>query len=217
MDRTLRMPMDTSIIIDSALKLAGGALGVKLLDHYILKRKAKKEVKQKDEFLASLKDISAMNSYMSDVIDNTPADRFLILMGHDSGNIPNPKHPYYAKAMWQKIKVALHSPVHDSDSLIRRFDSIRVDFEYINMVIELMTKGSVKLVVDEMPNCFLKTIYKGEGIKYSEVYFLAQEKSSKIYYCSIATAKEDERFDGAEDRGKIELAVNHIRQIFSKV
>ena len=54
MDRTLRMPMDTSIILDSTLKLIGGALGVKLLDHYILKRRAKKEIKQKDEFLASL-------------------------------------------------------------------------------------------------------------------------------------------------------------------
>ncbi len=212
MEKTLRMPMDTSIIIDSALKLAGGALGVKLLDHYILKRKAKKEIKQKDEFLASLKDISAMNSYMSDVIENTPADRFLILMGHDSGNIPNPKHPYFAKAMWQKTKAK-----NDSDSLVRRFDSIRVDFEYINMIIELMTKGCVKLVVDEMHDGFLKTVYKGEGITYSEIYFLAQEKSSKIYYCSIATTKDGERFNSVDDRSKIELAINHIRQIFAKI
>jgi len=212
MDRTLRMPMDTSIILDSTLKLIGGALGVKLLDHYILKRRAKKEIKQKDEFLASLKDISAMNSYMSDVIENTPADMFLILMGHDSGNIPNPKHPYFAKAMWQKTKAK-----NDSDSLIRRFDSIRVDFEYINMIIELMTKGCVKLVVDEMHDGFLKTVYKGEGIKYSEIYFLAQEKSNKIYYCYIATTKDKERFDNVIDRSKIELAVNHIRQIFAKI
>lgn len=212
MEKTLRMPMDTSIIIDSALKLIGGALGVKVLDHYILKRRAKKEIKQKDEFLASLKDISAMNSYMSDVIENTTADRFLILMGHDSGNIPNPKHPYFSKAMWQKTKSK-----NDSESLVRRFDSIRVDFEYINMVIELMTKGSVKLVVDEMNDGFLKTVYKGEGIKYSEIYFLAQEKSNKIYYCSIATTNDKERFDNVIDRSKIELAVNHIRQIFAKI
>lgn len=212
MERTLRMPMDTSIILDSTLKLIGGALGVKLLDHYILKRRAKKEIKQKDEFLASLKDISAMNSYMSDVIENTPADRFLILMGHDSGNIPNLKHPYFAKAMWQKTKAK-----NDSDSLVRRFDSVRVDFEYINMIIELMTKGCVKLVVDEMHDGFLKTIYKGEGIKYSEIYFLAQEKSSKIYYCSIATTKDGERFNDLETRSKIELCINHIRQIFAKI
>ena len=51
MDRTLRMPMDTSIILDSTLKLIGGALGVKLLDHYILKRRAKKKSNRKTNFL----------------------------------------------------------------------------------------------------------------------------------------------------------------------
>lgn len=212
MDKTLRMPMDTSIIIDNALKLLGGALGVKIFDYYLGKRRAKKEVKQRNEFLASLKDISEMNSYMSDVVDNTQADRFLILMGHDSGNIPNPKHLYFAKAMWQKVK-----DKKDNDSLVRRFDSVRVDFEYINMIIELMTKGCVKLVVDEMPDGFLKTVYKGEGIKYSEIYFLVQEKSNKIYYCSIATNKEGERFSNPQDRSRIEIAVNHIRQIFAKI
>lgn len=209
---TLKMPIDFNTIIDNLLKLVGGALGVKILDYYLTKRKEKKELKQKDEFLSNLKEISMMNYYMADVIDNTPAERFLILMGHDSGNIPNPKHPYFARAMWQKL-----SDGHDNDSLTNKYDSVKVDFEYINTVIELLTKGYVKLEVDKMPDCFLKRIYQGEGVKYSELYFLGQEKSNKIYYCSIATSVENETFDDVKVRAKIDLSINHIQQIFSNI
>lgn len=216
MERTLKMPsLEIATIIDSVLKLLGGALGVKLFEHYWLKRKAQKEEKQKENFVANLKDISLMNHFMEDVIENTAADSFLILMGHDSGNIPNPKHPYFAKAMWQKVKH--EESDNDETNLLRKFDSIRVDFAYINMIIEIMTKGCIKIDVKTMPNCFLKMMYHSEKIQYSEVYFLAQEKSNKIYYCSIATTKPGEKFTNFQERAKIELAINHIRQIFAKV
>lgn len=216
MERTLKMPsLEIATIIDSVLKLLGGALGVKLFEHYWLKRKAQKEEKQKENFVANLKDISLMNHFMEDVIKNTAADRFLILMGHDSGNIPNPKHPYFAKAMWQKVKN--EGDDDDTTNLLRKFDSIRVDFAYINMIIEIMTKGCMKINVETMPNCFLKMMYQSENIKYSEVYFLAQEKGNKIYYCSVATTKPGEKFTNHQERAKIELAINHIRQIFAKV
>ena len=204
--------LDVSIIIDSTLKLLGGALGVKLFDMWLKKRAKKRELIQKDIFINNLKEIAVMNHHMTDVIEHTPVDRFLILMGHDSGNIPNPKHPYYAKAMWQKVKNE-----YDDDSLTRKFDSVRVDLDYINMIIELMIKGCLKIEVDKMPNCFLKTVYQSEGIKYSELYFLAQEKGHKIYYCSVATVKDNERFDDANVRLKIQIAVDKIRGIFSKL
>ena len=85
------------------------------------------------------------------------------------------------------------------------------------MIIEMLTKGSVKLKVDEMPDCFLKRSYVDEGIKYSEMYFLKHEKADHIYYCSIATTKENEYFTSPKDRMVIELAVNHIESIFKEI
>ena len=101
--------------------------------------------------------------------------------------------------------------------LIRKFDDIKVDVPYISMIIEMLMVGSVKLKVSEMQDCFLKRAYDDEGIKYSEVYFLKHEKADHIYYCSIATTKENEYFTSPKDRMVIELAVNHIETIFSEI
>ena len=67
-----------------------------------------------------------------------------------------------------------------------------------------------------MHDGFLKTVQR-RGIKVFRNLLLAQEKSNKIYHCYIATTKDKERFDNVIDRSKIELAVNHIRQIFAKI
>lgn len=199
-------------IITPIVTLLSGAFGAKLLETWVKKQKAKTEIKEKDQLLTSLKSISAMDYYMTDVVQNTPVERMLVLMGHDSGNIPNPKHPYFAKAIWQKVKDDQHD-----EHLVRKYDSVRVDFAYIEMMVKILTDGFVKIKVDEMPNCFLKTVYQGEGVKYSEVYFIKQEQSHKIYYCSIATNKDNEYFDDKFSRSKIDLAINHLRQIFAEI
>lgn len=200
-------------IIKGVSVLVGGVFGGKILDYFIQRNK-KKEEKNKEVLLESLKAINTMWQHMNSVIDNTPADRFLILVGHNSGNIPNPMHPYYSKVIWQKTK---DETCDNHESLIRRFDSVKVDGNYVSMIIEMLTKGSVKLRVSEMPDSFLKRAYLAEGIKYSEVYFLKQEKTDKIYYCSIATIQDNEYFDKAEHRTTIELAVNHIDIIFKDI
>ena len=151
---------------------------------------------------------------MNSVVDNTPADRVLILVGHDSGNVPNPMHPYYSKVLWQKTKDESNDK---HESLIRRFDDVKVDGTYVSMIIQMIIEGCVKIKVSEMPDSFLKRAYIAEGIKYSEVYFLKQEKTDSIYYCSIATVEEDEYFNNPQHRTTIEIAINHIANIFKNI
>ena len=200
-------------IIKGISALIGGAFGVKILDFFIQRRK-KKEEKNKEVLISSLMSINTMDSYMEKVTKETPVDRFLILVGHDSGNIPNPMHPYYSKVLWQNLK---NKNVKDNETLIRKFDAVKVDVPYISMIIEMLMVGSVKLKVSEMQDCFLKRVYIDEGIKYSEVYFLKHEKADHIYYCSISTTKENEFFQSPKDRMVIELAVNHIETIFREI
>lgn len=214
MKRMTTTELDLNEIIKAVLGFLGGGIGVAWFNNYLTKKKAKKEIVEKEILLDSLKAINNMHQYMLDVIDNTPADRFLILRGHDSGNVPNPMHPYYAQALWQKIKI---DNKESHEHLLRQYDDVKVDGAYVAMVVELITKGFVKLVVEEMPDSFLKRVYLAEGIKYSELYFLKQEKSSNIYYCYIATEQENERFEASKYRYEIEIAVNHIRNIFESL
>ena len=148
-------------IIKGISALIGGAFGVKILDFFIQRRK-KKEEKNKEVLISYLMSINTMDSYMEKVTKETPADRFLILVGHDSGNIPNPMHPYYSKVLWQNLK---NKNVKDTETLIRKFDDIKVDVPYISMIIEMLMVGSVKLKVSEMQDCFLKRAYDDDGNK----------------------------------------------------
>lgn len=207
-----RMTLDMNNIIESVLKLMGGAFGVKIFDFWLEKYKEKKEKKQTDRIIANLKDISDMNVIMSDIVTNTEATRFLIFRGHDSGSVPNPKHPYFTKCLWQQVKNN-----DDVERLKKRYESIQVDVPYINMMIQILVNGVAKIKVSEMPDCLLKELYKSEGVEYSEVHFLAQEKSNFIYYCSIATTKTGEDFSDIKQRVEIDLAVNSLRQIFQRI
>jgi len=200
-------------IIKGISGIIGGAFGVKILDYFV-QRKKKKEEKKKELLINSLMSINTMDSYMEKVTSETPVDRFLILVGHDSGNIPNPMHPYYSKVLWQNLK---DKSGKDNETLIRKFDDVKVDVPYISMIIEMLLKGSVKLKVSEMPECFLKRAYISEGIKYSEVYFLKHEQADHIYYCSVATTKDNEFFESPKHRMVIELAINHIESIFKDI
>jgi len=207
-----KMTLDTNNIIENIFKLIGGALGVKLFDYWIERYRENKEKKQTDVILANLKDISDMNVIMSDVVNKTTATRFLIFRGHDSGNVPNPKHPYYTKCLWQQTK--------DGSELLKlrnMYESIQVDVPYINMMIQVLVNGFVKLSVDKMEDSILKNLYLDEGVKYSEVYFLAQEKSNYIYYCSVDTNLANTDFSDKHERVEIDLAVNRLRQIFKKI
>jgi len=207
-----KMTLDTNNIIENVFKLIGGALGVKLFDYWIERYKERKNKIQTDVILANLKDISDMNVIMSDVVAKTSATRFLIFRGHDSGSVPNPKHPYYTKCLWQQTKDG-----SELNKLRNKYESIQVDVPYINMMIQVLVNGFTKLSLEKMEDSMLKNLYLDENIKYSEIYFLAQEKSNYIYYCSVATNVKNTDFSDKHERVEIDLAINKLRQIFKKI
>ena len=83
------------------------------------------------------------------------------------------------------------------------------------MLINIQKNGGINLNVDEMPNSLLKRIYQSEGIKYSEVYFLANTEK-ELYSCSINAITTSEDFLSPQQRIGIELGINDLRKIFVK-
>lgn len=170
--------------------------------------RANQQTKKLRKITTNLEDISKVFQALDDVVRKTRVQRFLIFKGSNGGGIPKPGCPFYVSLIYEEHK-------DKNKSLRDKYSNLSVDGSYIDMLIHLYKNGSVKLRVEDMPVGLLKTLYQGEGIKYSEIYFLGNS-DKEILFCSVATNTGVETFDTPSDRAEIEIAVNHLKNIFAK-
>jgi len=99
------------------------------------------------------------------------------------------------------------------ERLVEKYKRIEVDANYIQMLLETISAGRKTLDVDKMEPGLLRSIYRSEGIQHAECYFLGKNEK-EVYYCTLATTKEKQRFTADGDRVEIDLAISRIREVF---
>jgi hypothetical protein len=203
-ERFLKMTADniTSIIV-AIIAALGGVTGQKLFDYW----RTKKQERMKDGAVHGLTHMAEVYRAMERVVTVTPAERFVIFKGSNGGGVPRPGQPFYASAVHEKHKDDKH------ERLIEKYKRIEVDSAYVQMLLEVIATGKKELEVDKMERGLLRSIYRSEGVQYSECYFLGKTEK-EVYYCTIATTQEKQRFAGDGDRVEINLAISSIREVF---
>jgi hypothetical protein len=143
---------------------------------------------------------------ITDIVLNTPVERFILFHTHNGAGQPNGLKPY-------KVSYLQYNAVKRDE--INNYQNLEVDYEYSKMLIAIQKSPDQKAIlkVSEMPECFLKDIYIREKVKYSEVHFLCAI-STGIIYTSTATSEEMENFNLF--RFEIKLAVSKLRHIFEE-
>jgi len=204
LQQLFRMTADnfTSIIV-AIIAALGGVTGQRIFDWW----KSKKEQKRKDSAVHGLTDISEIYTAMSRVVMVTSADRFVIFKGSNGGGVPRPGQPFYAGAVHESHKNENH------ERLVEKYRRIEVDAPYIQMLLEVIATGKKSLEPTTMDAGLLRSIYRAEGVRYSEAYFLSKTEK-EVYYCTVATTRENERFESDSDRVEIDLAISRIREVF---
>jgi len=190
-------------IVVAVLAAATGASGQKLLDYW----KTRKDNIRKASLVSSLQNMNHVYTAMRDVVENTGATRFIVFKGSNGGGLPRPGQEFYASAVQE------YHEREDHERMVERYKRVPVDAGYIQMLLELVVSGKKTIVVDDMEPGLLRNIYKAEGIRYSELYYLAKSEK-EIFYCSIATSIEQERLDDDAQRVEIDLAIGRMREIF---
>jgi len=190
-------------IFVAILAAAGGASGQKLIEYW----RAKKDNVRKASLVNSLQNMDYVYTAMRDVVERTPATRFIVFKGSNGGGLPKPGQEFYGSA----VQEFHHGDDHDR--LVEKYKKVPVDSGYISMLLEVVANGKKFLVVDEMEPGLLRNIYRSEGVRYAEVYYLAKSEK-EIFYCSIATSSESERFSSDAHRVEIDLAIGRMREIF---
>jgi len=178
------------------------------------RQKAKVRVKSLNE----LRSIQRIYSIMNEQIVETAAERVVIFAGHDSGEIPEAGSPYFISSIYWKVRHdQSHHPKKDVTKLdiqthhdIADYREVSADAHYIDMLLEIQDKGTIRLKTQDLPeDCILKSYYDLESITDSIVIYLGYNKNNLIYM-SVATFKK-EGFD-KEDVLRLKLKSLRIKQ-----
>lgn len=192
-------------IITGILTFLGGTGFAKLVD--LIKDSSNKKYLVK--LTNNLQDLSKIYKIMNEISEKTLDTKVVILKASNGGGIPKPGSEMFLRVLYSEMKEG------EETHSFERYDGLKLDGDYVDMLIDMQKNGLVTKEVENMQNSLLKRIYLAEGVVYSEIYFLANNKS-EIYYCAINTHSKEEKFTTPEKRIEIELAINNLRKIFEK-
>lgn len=131
--------------------------------------------------------------------------RALILHTHNGGGRPSPGFP---------LKVSAVHIATEGRDFTKQYKNIMVDDHYTQLMAQLVSGKSLSIVVEDLPDSLIKTIYKKEGVSYSRWYWLATT-SSRVYYISVSGV--DPGILSHEGDFGIETRIAALRAIFSEV
>lgn len=140
---------------------------------------------------------------MHKMLENNKVKRVLVLKAHNGGGLIRPNTPLYVSAIYEDYM----SPFY---SVKETYQKVVIDEAYIRTLIDLCTKKHIKIKVKDLKQCLQKDIYDGEDIKYSELYYLGQDKKN-LYFCSCSS-KEEGGWENDKQQALINnMAVNAIK------
>ena len=197
---------------EQLLLFFGGAGGVKIIDYILTKRKNKLKEAQISDLEWNIKNLKRVYDVMNDITKLHNCNRFLIFKGFNSGDLPKPGNDYYVSVLHESHANDDYFLKHEP--LANTYDKVKIDQQYIEMLLEIITKHKTQFIIKNMSSGLLKRIYSNEDIKYSEIFYI-KTINKKIYFCSISSYNDIEEFDSKETLA-VELAVQTIINIFSE-
>ena len=168
------MPIDFGALATAIATIATGAFA--FVKWYLPHRREKKT---NANTIQGLQSISRVYDTMREM-EHSSIDRIILFAGHNGGGIPTASKPFYVTALHWIADVA-------SSKIIEDYVNIRVDSDYVAMLLSAREKGWLSLDVSTMPDCKLKQYYLLEGVTHSLIVFLAV-KDKKFFYFSAATS-----------------------------
>jgi hypothetical protein len=150
-----------------------------------------------------IKKVVAIYDEMHKILEETKVQRFLVFKAHNGGGLIKPSTPLYVSVLHEDYSTPFKS-VKDT------YQQVMIDGEYIRILDKVCQDKMVRIKTRNLKSSLLKDIYEAEGVQYSEIYFLGQNRKN-LYFTSTACAWENGWEDNVEQKVAIKLAINHIR------
>jgi hypothetical protein len=182
--------MTLSIILGSLLTIVVVVLGLVLYNNT-------------SRFSGHLEDLQDIYNILGSIEKETPIDRCLIFMTKNSGSKPTPGVPIYVTCLYEGPGTQER----------QKYQNIRVDEEYVAMMLKLKRDQRIDYITEEMEYSLLKRIYISEKVTFSVAFFI-HEDSKAFYYGSFAS--HSMKHVDPETDVKIDLAISQLQYIWRK-
>lgn len=154
-----------------------------------------------------VKDISLLYRVMQRVINNTDADRFLILGLHNGGR----KLDVHSKR-YITIFEEVNNP--NVPSIKGDYKKVMVDGPYIHLINQLISQGVVFGWTKDLPGGLLKEAYQKDGINYYHIFYIGYRQNT--YFFGSASTTSQVSMEDSSQWMEIKLATNKIKQLINK-
>lgn len=140
---------------------------------------------------------------MHKILESNKVERVLVLKAHNGGGLIRPNTPLYVSAIYEDY-------IHPFTSVRDTYQKVSIDEHYIRTLMDLCSKKSIKIKTKNLPQSLQKDIYEGEGILYSEMFYLGQDKKN-VYFCTCASSREDGWENDKAQSLLINMSINSIK------
>lgn len=182
-----------------AALVAGAALTIAIMLN--IHRKVRELVSRN-----AMRDLSDIYSAMIRVVNNTAADRFLILGIHNGGRDVTPHSRRYVT-----IFEEANSP--EVKAIRADYDRYQVDGTYIHIFRKLMDEKHISGPVSGLMPGMLRDAYEAEGLKFYHLFYICY-RARVHFFCSISSTTGP--MEGPREWSEISVTVQKIRKLMTK-
>ena len=150
-------------------------------------------------------DVSRLYAAMQRVINNTGADRFLIIELHNGG------WPWDNGKRYMTIREEFHSP--NVPSIRQDYIKFEVGPQYRIMVNNLEARGVMSGKTEDLEYGFLRDAYEKDGIKSYHLFYI-RGKGRRHFFGSISTVSENSLLTPQQYQ-EIRVCVQKVVQIMN--
>lgn len=199
---------NTMNLFEFMATLAGGGLGAKVFDYGVGLFKSRKETRPSQ----GLEKLNRVYDQMSEITNYTAADRVGIYVLENSGGKNVPGNPQYLTMIYEDYQTGKHL-----GSTKQMFQKFLIDKSLTKIFNDACVNG-VRVVehpTDMGEENNVSDTMKVRGMKYSQVFFIAQTET-KSFFMGVSSTEGEYAELTEIDKIKIRMTVEKIRSIFKE-
>lgn len=164
-----------------------------------------KHIERRTRYKDAVLKVSDLYDVFNRIIDDSSANRILIMKGSNGGSRPTIGSNLY-------VSVLHEASTKGIDQIKPLYQNIHIDDSYIKLLQKIIEKREIAIPVSDFPpGSFLRLTYDKEGLKHA--YFFEVKGTGNNYYFGSFSTTNPEGFTD-NDRLTFRLSIDRIKKIF---
>lgn len=134
-------------------------------------------------------------------------DCFFLVMVHNHGGKVRPDNFMF----WSVIDGAYDKNLMNGFEF-KNYQLVNTELDFLQLAKRIYEKKEIEIRVNEMEPGSLRTSFEYEKLKYLRCFYLKQDKRG-LWFIMVGTTAQDELLAQIEQKGKIFIAVNNVKNI----